>query len=847
MARKNKNKDYEGDGEGFISLNLSTDAKRSIFAIFLFILALIFALGFFDLAGIVGKKLTHLVGYVFGWGKYLSPLVFAIAGIVLIKKNSTVVYVTKIIGVIVTFLSILALFHLIPFEPENFVEVAKEGNGGGYIGYLIAHLITVAVGKIVGILVLFATILIGVIITYNVSFSDMQKKMPKEQSNKFLGLFKRKKKKSKKVEEELEDEEYEYEEESVEEPVEESEEDEYEYYDEETGEIIEDEKTAPKTKKNIKKSEEIPQDPFGGDEDFDDAEFNNIEIEKKVVGDEDFYEKPKVVKENVIKEEVEEDEYEYEEEEVFEEVPQKSKARKSSVWKFPPMNLLEKSQGKSKGGDVNANANVIKETLENFGINVELHDIVTGPTVTRYSFRPPSGVKLTKILSLNADLALALAAHPIRIEAPIPGKSLVGIEVPNKSVAAVRMQELVKSNQFKNQSSALTLALGKDVNGEFIIADLAKMPHLLVAGATGAGKSVTINSILISLLYKNSPEDLKMILVDPKRVELSLYNGIPHLLADVIVDNDKVLNALKWAISEMERRYKLLQETGSRDIGSYNEKRKSGEMRVYPDPETGKKITEEMENLPMIVIVMDELADLMASHGKEVEGAIVRLAQMSRAIGIHLIVSTQRPSVEVITGLIKANLPTRIALRVATGIDSRTIIDSLGAEKLVGHGDMLFVAPNSVSAQRLQGVFIEEHEVKKVVDFIKNQNFDTGEDELEFESGDGVKVTNPAGIFAVNFDNVTGGNESGGAENDEPLYEEAKDLVVQAKKASTSYIQRRLRVGYARAARIIDLLEDNGVVGPPDGSKPRKVLISTKDTEYDSPEDDQMKRDKWQA
>ncbi|MCK4636073.1 MAG: DNA translocase FtsK 4TM domain-containing protein [Candidatus Moranbacteria bacterium] len=843
MARKNKNKDYAGDGEEFISLNLSSGAKRSIAAIFLFLLALIFALGFFNLAGIAGEKLTHLVGYIFGWGKYLSPIVFVMAGIVLLRKNSTILYVTKIIGVVVTFFSILALLHLLPFEHENFVEVAKEGKGGGYIGYLIAHIAVITVDKIVGTFLLLATTLIGIIITYNLSFSDIQKKIPREQSNKFLGLFKQRKKKVKKVAEKEEEnnEEYEYEEEI-------DEEDETEYFDEETE--VKEKKVISKLKKKEKKTENIPQDEFGGDEDFDDTDFGN----NKIVEKENFTDEPEVVEieKDVIYEEDNLKEVEnFKKEPVFNESQAKIN-RRSKKWKFPPINLLEKSQGKAKGGDVNNNANVIKETLSNFGINVELHDIVTGPTVTRYSFRPPSGVKLTKITSLNADLALALAAHPIRIEAPIPGKSLVGIEVPNKSTVAVRMQELVKSQQFKNQGDTLPLALGKDVNGEFIIADLAKMPHLLVAGATGAGKSVTINSILISLLYKNSPEDLKMILVDPKRVELSLYNGIPHLLADVIVDNDKVLNALKWAISEMERRYKLLQETGSRDINSYNVKRKDGEMRTFSDSETGKQMTEEMENLPMIVIVMDELADLMASHGKEVEGAIVRLAQMSRAIGIHLIVSTQRPSVEVITGLIKANLPTRIALRVATGIDSRTIIDSLGAEKLVGYGDMLFVAPNSVSAQRLQGVFIEEHEVKKVVDFIKNQNFDTDENELEFENSDGVKVTNPAGISSVNFDNVNNKSSGGSdAENDEPLYEEAKELVIKAKKASTSYIQRRLRVGYARAARIIDILEENGVVGPPDGSKPRKILVgdnSSKDgMNYENPEDDQMKRDKWQA
>ncbi len=490
--------------------------------------------------------------------------------------------------------------------------------------------------------------------------------------------------------------------------------------------------------------------------------------------------------------------------------------------------LLKAGTDKAQGGDVRQRAERIQDTFANFGITMELEDVVTGPTVTQYSFRPQSGVKLSRITALNADLALALAAHPIRIEAPIPGKSLVGIEVPNKTRATVRMRDLLNTDAFDHPDKKLLLALGEDVNGDYVFEDLTKMPHLLVAGTTGSGKSVTINCILLSLLYKNSPDDLKLILVDPKRVELTLYAGIPHLLSDVIVENGKVINALKWAVSEMERRYKILQETGSRDLASYQKKRAAGEMHVCTDPETGESTTGPMENLPVIIIVIDELSDLMSSHGKEVEGVIVRLAQMSRAIGIHLIISTQRPSVEVITGLIKANLPTRIALRVATNIDSRTIIDVPGAEKLVGNGDMLFVGPQSSSPRRIQSAYVDEEELKRVVQFIRRQAEVVGAYSIDEDFGDVTEGGSEHGGFSD--------SESYGG-SDDPMYEDAKQAVIEAGKASTSYIQRKLRVGYSRAARLMDDLEENGIIGPADGSKPRRVIGAESDDDEEDAQD----------
>jgi S-DNA-T family DNA segregation ATPase FtsK/SpoIIIE len=377
------------------------------------------------------------------------------------------------------------------------------------------------------------------------------------------------------------------------------------------------------------------------------------------------------------------------------------------------------------------------------------------------------------------------------------------------------------------------------------------MPHLLIAGSTGSGKSVCVNTILISMLYQNSPEELKLILVDPKRVELTPYNGIPHLLADVIVENGKVLSALKWAIGEMDRRYKLLQGVGSKDIASFNKKAENGELFTKVNPETGEITEETVEKIPYIVIVIDELADLMASHGKEVEGAIIRLAQMARAIGIHLILSTQKPIVTVITSLIKSNIPTRIAFRVPSLMDSRTILDASGAEKLLGNGDMLFSAAEAVDLRRVQGVFVSEEEVKRVVDFIKTQKFEKIEDSLEDEidiaetpvrdrEGNGEVVTSYAGGDKLDFADVSS------SDHEDPLYEEAKKIILQAGKASSSLLQRRLRVGYSRAARLVDMLEEHGIIGPADGAKPREVLAAGEQTNYDDHVSDQVARDKWQ-
>ncbi len=470
---------------------------------------------------------------------------------------------------------------------------------------------------------------------------------------------------------------------------------------------------------------------------------------------------------------------------------------KRGKWTLPPMDLLNEDQEEAVTGDINASATIIKRTLSNFGIEVEMGEVSIGPTVTQFTLRPAVGVKLSRIGALNPDLSLALAAHPLRIEAPIPGKSLVGIEVPNKKVAIIGLRNMFELDDYKKSKYFLPIALGRDVSGNPVFGGLEKMPHLLVAGATGTGKSVAINAILLSLLYKHSPDVLKLILVDPKRVELTLYNDIPHLITPVITDNKKVLGALKWAVNEMDRRYDQLSKVGSKDMFSYN-----------------AKMTDKGEPImPAIVIVIDELADLMASYGRDVEAAIVRLAQMSRAVGIHLILSTQRPSVEVITGLIKANITSRVALAVASQIDSRTILDMAGAEKLLGKGDMLFLSGDTAKPRRLQGALVTEKEVHDVVKFLKEEG-----EEMD------TKEENPMQVD-FNASSANGGFSGDDDDADDDMYAQAKQCVIESGKASASLLQRRLRVGYARAARLLDILEEKGVIGPGDGAKPREVYL----------------------
>jgi len=504
-------------------------------------------------------------------------------------------------------------------------------------------------------------------------------------------------------------------------------------------------------------------------------------------------------------------------------VPFRFNSTLHSTYIAPPLALLANDKGKPGYGDIKANANIIKRSFQNFGISVEMDEVSVGPSITRYALKPAEGVRLNKITALQHDLELALAAAPIRIEAPIPGKSLVGIEMPNTTKSTVGLGTLLSEAEWAANPNPLYVPLGKGISGLAQFMNIAKMPHVLVAGATGSGKSVTMHTIITSLLYRNSPEQLRFIMVDPKRVELTLYNGIPHLLTPVVTEAKKAILTLKWATKEMDRRYDVLQEHKVRDISSYHKTILQPALEKYEKAKAAGKFGEGEEPelpelMPYIIVIIDELADLMSAYPRELESAIVRLAQMSRAVGIHLMIATQRPSVNVITGLIKANIPARIALQVASQIDSRTILDTSGAENLLGAGDMLFLSSEMPKPIRLQSAFISEGEVKSVVKFLKDHYDGTLGDEINISS------TENKNAF---FGGIPEEALSGGAEDseDDEKYEEAKDLVIKTGKASTSYLQRRLGLGYARAARMMDILEDRGVVGPSDGAKPRDVLM----------------------
>ena len=476
----------------------------------------------------------------------------------------------------------------------------------------------------------------------------------------------------------------------------------------------------------------------------------------------------------------------------------------------PPLSLLGADKGKPGVGDIKANANIIKRTFINFGISVEMDEVSVGPTVTRYAIKPAEGVRLSKIVALQQNLELALAAHPVRIEAPIPGKSLVGIEVPNAAKAMVGLGGVIAAPEWNNSTKPLLAAIGRDIAGTPHYVNVAKMPHGLIAGATGSGKSVAIHAVITSLLYRNGPNTLRFIMVDPKRVELTLYNGIPHLLTPVITDPKKAIMSLKWAAKEMERRYNILEQEQVRDIESYH--------KTVLEPAKKKGAKEMPEAMPYIVIVIDELADIMQSYPRELEASIVRLAQMSRAVGIHLILSTQRPSVNVITGLIKANVPTRLALQVASQIDSRTILDTGGAEQLLGAGDMLYMSADMQKPVRVQTAFISEEEVKKVAKFIKQNNAGNLTAMDLTGGGTAVHENNDAVMLGAGMQDMMDDD------SDDDLYMDAKTAVEEAGRASTSYLQRKLRIGYSRAARLMDILEEKGVIGPADGSRPRDVL-----------------------
>ncbi|MDD2758124.1 MAG: DNA translocase FtsK 4TM domain-containing protein [Patescibacteria group bacterium] len=730
MSRTPKNRSAVSRNDDF-----GPRLSHGLLSVLLFVVAGLATLSFFDMAGVAGKFIDSLLAIVFGQVRYAFPVILIITAILLIKDLEYEYRSTHILGSVLFFLSFNGMFHLAK-PPSEMVSLALQGYGGGLFGLALAWPLGTYVGWWGGIIILAGILLVSIIFLFNTSLAELvalNKKMILalgwfgQQVVAFFGGFKKEEKLTMRIEGDYE-------------PMKKksSAETEDENEEEETEEMEED---APVFASRAVGKEIKPADKT--------AEAKADEIVAKET-------RPTTLDVN---------------------------------YQWPPMELLYISKSKPSAGDIKSNAETIKETLHNFGIETDMGEIRVGPTVTQYSLKPAKGIKLTRITGLSNDLALALAAHPIRIEAPIPGKSLVGIEVPNEKVAMVTLRELLESQEYKTRGHNLTLALGKDVAGKVWFADLPKMPHLLIAGTTGSGKTVCINTVILSLLYQNSPETLRFIMVDPKRVELTLYNGIPHLLTPVITDPAKTVSALKWTIGEMERRFDTLAAHGVRDIASYN-----------------KRATEKM---PHIVFVIDELADLMAMAPAEVEAGIIRIAQMARAVGIHLIVATQRPSVEVITGLMKANIPARIAFSVASIIDSRTILDCPGAEKLLGRGDMLLLTAELSKPKRIQGAFVSEEEMKRVVDHIKGDEPPIYDEAIVSKSGSGGGTMNLFG---------------GPSDDKDVLFEEARAIVIESGKASASLLQRRMKVGYARAARLLDEMEEAGIVGPADGAKPREVF-----------------------
>lgn len=697
---------------------LKPETKNSIFVVLVFLLVIVILFSLFGWAGGMGKAINTGLQCLFGWGKFVFPVILFILVYLLIQPKKYVLRLTNYIGLFLLILSYSGFLHLVTVTTENAVSDISEGRGGGYTGLILSYPLVKAVGPWMAGVVLVFLFIVSLLVLFDVSLKRLY-----ERGNIFKRIAERFREFFYKLRENMAS----------------------------TGEDA-----------DFKDREE--------DQKAGEADFGVKSIEKEA-------EQPKEITDEVFSKKGENQQMK-----MFSK--EKKAARKIDI----PVDLLESSSAKPTAGDVEATKEKIHKTLENFGIEADMGDIKVGPTVTQYSLKPAEGVKLSQITTLNNDLALALAAHPIRIEAPIPGKSLVGIEVPNQAVAVVKLKEVITSREFKKSKSKLTISLGKDVAGHVWLADLDPMPHLLIAGATGSGKSVCLNSILISLLYQNSPDELKLILIDPKRVEMTVYNDVPHLITPVVNEVDKTVSALRWVVAEMDRRFQLLSKTGHRDIHSFNHD--NGDI------------------MPYLVVAIDELADLMTVAANEVEGAVIRLAQMARAVGIHLILATQRPSVDIITGLIKANITSRIAFSVASAVDSRTILDTSGAEKLLGRGDMLYISSQLSKPKRLQGAYVTDQEISRVLSFLKSK----GKPEYKEEV-----------IAKVIDKTLVGGFDDMG---DDELVEQAKDLVIKAGKASASLLQRRLRIGYARAARILDILEERGVIGPGEGAKPREILVS---------------------
>lgn len=730
-----------------MSLEVKSSVMREIWAVIHLGLGFITLLSLWNNFGLAGEIWVGILRPILGWGINALPYMFFGSSLMLFLAKEMAFPLSRILGIFFMSVSVLSIFHLSVPMDEIYLA-ANQGAYGGYVGFVTNFLLrqVLNVGSL-GAGAIFVTLfVVSLLLTFEISLQRLFAFF-----NPQIRIV-RKRNAARGREEEEDD---------VEDAADEDE-------DEELDRVFdEEEEGSPLTSLKIHRMN-----------DEEDGDLDKVKDPKT-----------RVVP---IKEEKEEALVEKEGGEYI-------------GWTFPSLDLLNPAVTDVGSDDalLKDNAEKIHDKLSQFGIDVVMHEVHVGPTVIQYTLRPHEGIKLSKITALKSDLALALAAKAVRIEAPIPGKSLVGIEVPNDQRSLVHLREILESKEYKEIESNLRLPLGRDVSGKPVCGDLASMPHLLIAGATGSGKSVGMNTFLISLIYQNSPADLRFIMIDPKRVELTPYNGIPHLLTPVITDPEKAAIGLRWAVAEMNRRYQLCAELGHKNIQEFN-----GCQEIH---EEGRELPGH-QNMQNIVIVIDELADLMMAAGKEVEASICRIAQMARAVGMHLIVATQRPSVDVITGLIKANIPARIAFAVSSSVDSRTILDGAGAEDLLGKGDMLYLPGGMSKPLRIQGIYVSTKEIERVINNIK----------IMAPPNYVEDIVSPKVAQAK----IQGVPESAlGEEDDESLYHQALELVAESRKASASLLQRRLKVGYARAARLLDMMEENGVIGPVNGAKPRDIYL----------------------
>lgn len=779
MAKKNKHS--KKASKTVQSSQMPNDIKGIIFIT----LGILMILSVFasDSSGILGKSIKKLLIGLFGMGSYIFPLLMIFIGISYILKNGKITFNNRFYGIFIFILNTLLFTQMIYINDyyieDNFIEGIKKifietsVIHGGIIGYIMDVPLYKLLGSVGSYIVFISIYIISVIYVMQISLGEL------------LIMIKGSAIQKRKFRNTLRDKDIIYDDEK-----------------DTSSSFIKGLNDKIKFVNFLKSTEDIDtnrEEIIDNEKDYRKSQMDEPKIVPNIVDNKptnntQMFNKADNTRRSYVKEEPNNF--------INDEIQQKSNEIRSE-YIFPSTELLNRNinNGYDKNGkrELINYASKLEETLNSFGVNAKVIQVTKGPSVTRFELQPSAGVKVSKITHLSDDIALSLAASSVRIEAPIPGKSAIGIEVPNKVVSAVYLSEVIESNEFKNFNKNIAFAVGKDISGKCVVADLSKMPHLLIAGATGSGKSVCINTLIISLIYKYSPEDVKLLLVDPKVVELNIYNDIPHLLIPVVTNPKKAAGALNWAVTEMTRRYNLFAENNVRNIEGYNELVKKGRLS---------------EKLPWIVIIIDELADLMMVSPGEVEEYIARLAQMARAAGMHLVIATQRPSVDVITGVIKANIPSRISFAVSSQIDSRTIIDSAGAEKLLGKGDMLFYPVGESKPVRIQGAFISEEEVENIVNFIKDQK-----GPVEYQEN------------IINDINTK--VEKQNSDSDE-LLDEAIEIAMENGQISTSLLQRRLKIGYNRAARIIDDMEGKGIISGKNGSKPRQILLDNEDIKNNS-------------